>query len=671
MCNLFIDAIEIRIHTNGGEFGTRVDLSRGLNIIRARNSTGKSTILNSILYALGMEEVLGGKGAQVMKPVLKDELEYRGRMYTVLESFVTLQISNQKESVTLVRWIKSTSFDDKLIRVHYGPLLTQNSNYATTDMFVHLPGSAQNELGFHNFLADFIGWKLPEVPSYDGGIRKLYMQTLIPWLFIEQLKGWSTLYVAPSTNFGIRDLIRRTLEFILDLDVIENSKKRDELLIERSVIANKWGNTIDSLMMLSTDVNGVLSNASKKPTLSVRPSLLVFDDNKNLIDVPSRLYQLREKVTATTFRGREVGEVIEQQESQISEVEQEILIVQDRASSIRRQLFIESSSKEIIISNIVKLESDLEKHRDVKRLYSLGSDLDASLSHGLCPTCLQPIQDSLLPQEADIQPMSLDANIRYIGDQLNALRFALDQSLQIIENYNIQLHDAETTLKTLRRKSRLIRLELRNDPRNISESELDDVVDKKMELANLERTYEKFNHVLTILDDLQNEWSTYLSSKEQLPEEYFSVNDKKKLNRLQTVFRSQLQKFDFQSISVDEINISEDKYVPTINGFDIKVDSSASDHIRLIWAFTISLEIVSNEYGGNHPKILVMDEPGQHQMNNLSQGQLFKTLRSIGGQSIIGSSLSVQDVMALLSEDDKSSIKLLDLGDDHIIKPLQ
>ena len=59
------------------------------------------------------------------------------------------------------------------------------------------------------------------------------------------------------------------------------------------------------------------------------------------------------------------------------------------------------------------------------------------------------------------------------------------------------------------------------------------------------------------------------------------------------------------------IDISEESLLPTIDGFDMKFDSSASDGIRVIWAFTMALLQVSLEKSGNHPGIIIFDEPAQ------------------------------------------------------------
>ena len=44
----------------------------------------------------------------------------------------------------------------------------------------------------------------------------------------------------------------------------------------------------------------------------------------------------------------------------------------------------------------------------------------------------------------------------------------------------------------------------------------------------------------------------------------------------------------------------------------MKFDSSASDNIRGIWAYTVALLQVSMSKGGNHPGVLIFDEPVQH-----------------------------------------------------------
>ena len=54
---LKINAFKIVLLTSNGEYGFSCAFTDGLNIIKGRNSSGKSTLLNSLFYSLGMEEL--------------------------------------------------------------------------------------------------------------------------------------------------------------------------------------------------------------------------------------------------------------------------------------------------------------------------------------------------------------------------------------------------------------------------------------------------------------------------------------------------------------------------------------------------------------------------------------------------------------------------------------
>ena len=66
---LRINAIKIEVNTSDGLFGCEYTFNKGLNIIKGDNSSGKSTLFQSILYALGFEELLGGKNEKTMQSV--------------------------------------------------------------------------------------------------------------------------------------------------------------------------------------------------------------------------------------------------------------------------------------------------------------------------------------------------------------------------------------------------------------------------------------------------------------------------------------------------------------------------------------------------------------------------------------------------------------------------
>jgi len=66
---------------------------------------------------------------------------------------------------------------------------------------------------------------------------------------------------------------------------------------------------------------------------------------------------------------------------------------------------------------LAAVEQDLRRNKDAKKLRHFGSMLPLHVSQGECPTCQQPLQDSLLSQALEAAPMSLDDNIGFIESQ--------------------------------------------------------------------------------------------------------------------------------------------------------------------------------------------------------------------------------------------------------------
>ncbi|GEC91474.1 AAA family ATPase [Brevibacillus brevis] len=668
MAKLKIDATKLNIFTTNGLFSTSANFTDGLNILRAKNSTGKSSFMNAILYALGIEELLGGTNGKTMKPVLREEVAFEGNKYKVIESNVQLQISNSKgKTITVTRWITTSTRDEKLVEVQFGPTLTENGLYESKDYYVHMPGSASNEAGFHLFLADFIDWELPLVPAFEGKDRILYIQSLFPLFFVEQIKGWSSFYAPPSTNYGIRDISTRAIEFLLGLDVLQNSKLKEEMKIKKLLITQEWASLVNSIKEKANSVGATIQNLSEKPEILSTFHVLVYNDDQNLVSISSRILMLKEHLYGKANIIKSIQEVEREHEIRINEVEERVLFLQNESNVIRREIHSEQINKEALEYNIIQLKHDLKTNQDAQRLYNLGSSQNSLIARKVCPTCNQSIHDTLLPQDIDLQPMSLEENISYIKEQLAALEFGISQSRSVIESKNKKLLVINGHLEEERRKLRTLKHELREDPRMLSNVDVEETLNLKWKIRQLEEVEVSIENLSAKLDELKNDWQQYCTKLNKIPEEFFSELDKSKLITLEKQFIYYLSEFGYSSTSLTDISISRDKYTPVVKGFDIKFDSSASDYVRLIWAFTLALEYVTHQHGGNHPNLILMDEPGQQQMNYASIGKLFESLSKLGGQSIIASSLSTEEINTLTKNINK---RVIDLGNDYIIKPV-
>lgn len=87
-------SLKLTVNTVDGIYGVNIPFSSGLFLLRVENSHGKSTCMNAIAYALGMERALGLGGAKIpFPPSLTRALTNKeGKEVRVIKSFVELTI---------------------------------------------------------------------------------------------------------------------------------------------------------------------------------------------------------------------------------------------------------------------------------------------------------------------------------------------------------------------------------------------------------------------------------------------------------------------------------------------------------------------------------------------------------------------------------------------------
>lgn len=91
--HLFID-----VTTSEGPYGVKLGFMDGLNVIRADNSMGKSTVMQAIVYALGLEGMFGPSQEVPLAHAVTDYLEHAEGIANILESNVYLEFENAGDS---------------------------------------------------------------------------------------------------------------------------------------------------------------------------------------------------------------------------------------------------------------------------------------------------------------------------------------------------------------------------------------------------------------------------------------------------------------------------------------------------------------------------------------------------------------------------------------------
>ncbi|MHB9924599.1 hypothetical protein [Clostridium botulinum] len=675
-----INRIKIIVNTVSGKFGFDNTFDKKINFIASNDNTkGKSSCIESIYYCLGLEELIGGKNEQALKTVFRRSLKYKSKYIDVLYSEFYLEIQNDNNKViTIYRTTEQKNRKSNLITIYYGMMDSiPKNNLDMEDMYVHLSGGATNQKGFHRFLEEFIGWELPFVPTYDDVDRKLYIQTIFSALFVEQKRGWSDIFANIPTYLKIRESKKRVIEFLLGLNTLELEKLREKCKQENSKIKSEWKSELkhisDTLNQYNCSLKGIPIEPKVLDENFINEITFFKNVDNDYIPVEKFIIQQKHKLKNIENNKTNVGENIDNIQIELLNKNEEISKIENILRNEREKLMYENSSINLLVKNLEIINKDLINNKDAKKIKSLGSLERCHINRDICPTCNQKINDSLLPQDINYNVMSIDENIKHLESQKLMLEFAIRSHKKNIKDINGNICRLEAKIFTLRRVIRSLINDINSNDNCISEADVHKKIIIENNLEDLKKIKQELIERCKVFKTLSKRWEQMLNNKKMIPKDKLTDKDKLTLNILATYFRNNLKKYRYSSISnFDDIKISDDKFLPIIQEFDMKFNSSASDNIRAIWAFAMALMQTSNKIKGNHPKVLIFDEPGQQSVVPKDLENFIKQIASFNSscQVIIGITFKDIDTKEIFEGINDNIYKLL-LFDDRMIVPIR
>ena len=435
---LRVRAIDLAAETKQGEFGARLDFQPGLNVISADNTRGKSTLVQSIIYGLGLEKMLSPRRDVPLPRVMTVELQEQvgGPEIPILASRVQLEVENSGgEIVTLQRAAKGDR-DLRLVTVFRGARLTEpDVRYERRDYYALDPGAAQASTGLHTFLADFLGWDLPRVSRYSGGDSPLYLEALFSLAFVEQKVGWSAIPANFPTYMGLKDMPRRSVEYVLGLGAnsIELDRQR---VIDRAVACrDRWKLLVEEGHRLAELASGKIEGVPNDPDLNWDADghlliphgndWLTLTERESWIKLELRQQTARPIPTAAGDEGSSEGE--------LSAAIQGLADLRAIHYELIGSLNTERTQLRATSRQLNSIEEDLQRHKDATKILSIGGDLGVPLGAERCPTCHQDISDSLLPLDAIDEPMSLEENRVFLLQQRDLCQNLHRRSESLVE----------------------------------------------------------------------------------------------------------------------------------------------------------------------------------------------------------------------------------------------
>lgn len=633
---------KLSVQTTGGPYQSQLEFPDGLVVIRANNTQGKSTCFKSILVALGMEALLTTSQTELpLTPAVTHELMDGDETHQVIESAVHLEIENsQGKQITIYRVFKGNQ-DNHLVTVFDGPVLSKPGSYAANDYYVSRPGSATKEAGFHFELARFLGWEIPQVATFEGKECPLYLQTIFPFIFVEQKRGWSTLVPPLPSQFRIREPHRRVVEFLLKLDAYQIAMRRQELQAERSRIQLAWAALNDRSRDLAATSFGAVQSLPRSPTSQWPPEVvptIVVPNGEDWQAIEASIAEKREKrqhlITREIPKVQEIASVAE------AELAHQEAVVRNREVMLARllnTLEIEREEAEATKQRLSVLKEDLFRNKDARTLRDLGSKRLANLNQGKCPICHQHVADSLVPLETQQAVMSLDDNVSFLEEQKKTCEAILSDSVRVIQTRERQVSAIRKDITDLRDTMRVLRQTLNSDGRLPSAAAIQNRLKIEQSIQQEEQVLEAFRELLKEYNVRSNDWKKVESEIASLPETDTTSDDERKLVAWTKLLQQQLREYGFQSLPIDQIKVSADSYRPEHEGFDLQASISASDLIRTIWGYLLGMMELARTEKTNHPGLLVFDEPRQQSAQKVTfKGLLNRAATSLeGGQQVI------------------------------------
>jgi hypothetical protein len=663
-------------------YGFEFQFESGLNIVAGPNSRGKTTINTCIYYALGMEELLGAHNEKALDKALKEEFtikpsqEEEGINYKVQSSKILLEIQNDNNEIVFLERYISTNTED----VKTSNITVYNSSLDSVDSentphkavyFVNSRGNNEDVNGFYNWLSTFMNLELPMVSnsSRTDNYSPLYLQTIFSALFIEQTKGWSDFF-ATMPFFGITKAKEKIVEFVLGLNEIRLSTEKDVLNKEKNLITDDWKRKIKAFSYLEKQTSSTIVNVPQELTT-----------DKSEIDKINVVFSTSEdeKITFSQFmtektemvkelENRPISTIKENREQTVLEFtkqKQEYSDLKEYIEKFEDKLRIDKQQDFTLKNQLGIVEAEIKDHINLQKVFS--ENIINENGANQCPTCTQPVSTNLInTRNINIPQLTLDENTNFLRSQKKIIQTSIKSLFETIGEKEVLLNYFKNNLRQKETLIKSISKDLISDDRAFSESEIVKKLQLEREIEKLEDLKSSISDLKAELEELANKYHNNNIQINGLGES--EIEDENKLSSFETKYKNFLFGFGYESNERYQININRKepfKYFPVYKNHrndnvpqSIRINSSASDFVRNIWAYTLALL----QNGINHPGIIMFDEPGQHRTNLSSLKALFKTCSEIEErQTIIFTSIDKK-----LNDDEEIDLDLLieDLEDD-------
>lgn len=650
---MFIEAALIRVQTDQELFLRFVPFRnesgsiKEINMIFGENTLGKSTFIQSIIFALNGEEIYGVRKSDIVgfKDLFK--LHYKQK---VLQAQVFLQLINEGERVIVIR--DAMNWSDP-VTVLWGVELDRNDNLedllhkSTSHSFYKMrkENNLKGNATYQEFLFSFL--KINPIKDNEasteeddeGNIKLLfYIQNLMP-LFIIHQGAWHDIQ-AINPKYGLRDIKKTAFEVLLRFSGTEAITARYELEKLESLLKQKTTSLNDS-----SELIGIIE---LKESSSIKAEI-------NKLNIEIREHQ--ERIEAMESGDHESNLVI-------NGIRNDFRISSQKLRRSRETMDILVNEIGEYNFYINKILSDIEKNDKLKTakkiigilpvntcphcLNTLEVDLEEELKSSTCGMCGSPFKSA--------NSIHQDHYLGYLKDELKDFKKLKD--IKEKEKTEVYSKVVLAELEQAELKKAMNDFEEKLKPKNLQAynfhsreiGRLQNVITQLNKDKEIIQRYEKLiEEQATLVKDIKDKrlFIKNIQKEEEL--------DKEKLLFFENQFKGNLRRLDFLKLGFDSDKMKNEKnkndnismnlddlyalikidaydYLPKIEDRNLFYLTSSSGSIRIILSYYIALLETALKFSEavQHPFLLILDEPRQqnldiHTFNNFLS--LFEILR--------------------------------------------
>lgn len=555
---------------------------RGVNIIRGQNSSGKSTIVRFIFFALG--GCYGDFTPEALKcKQVVAEVEINGNVFTLKRFLEKTDDGKVNKLAPLYLYFgsiaeyKKDQRDDKLKRY----------SYKTTN----------NQRSFSNVLFQLMG--LPEFKT-DSNIT---MHQILRLIYLDQESPLSSIFFFDPFD---REIIRETVsELLMGL----YDQQLSEAKLEQLAVGKKMEEVAQSIKITKE----FLSDPQTQSTAFIRAQI----DN-----LEADIHQITEQVK--TLRNETEGRNTKQSLLSLKIPYEYQRIQQDIAR--QRSICVKLEDE------IQQLKADLQDSRFF--LAALQHKADAiersiatreffdSIHLEFCPECLTHLDDHVDEGHCRLCKSPIDNT----KGRTQAMRIRLELDFQIreskvlLEENQAALSQKETELKTHRQRLRTLQKQYDNaisHVRSTREEHIDNLIQTKglhegeiMQLNTLLEYAERYEQLMKELEQLKerdSELKRYINAaNHKIEAEKESIKKAISRNGVYMLKNDQDRQSEFMEATDADFEVDYKQNMAYISNQHIKLSASSAFYLKMAARFALffaSLEIDSMMY----PRLMFSD----------------------------------------------------------------